>query len=212
MTGALIPVKNFSLGKTRLSAVLTAVERERLSTFMLHHVLQTLGKVGPLDLCAVVTGDERAAQIGREYGCEIFWERSPYELNQAIDWATITCESGGIKTLLVLPADLPLLERQEIEEILAQADPESGVVICPSKEGTGTNALLRTPPRAIPAFFGDKSFPLHCQAAKRLGLRCAVLSLPGISFDLDTPEDLRILKNLSGPYRIEAQGFPFMVP
>jgi 2-phospho-L-lactate guanylyltransferase len=139
-------------------------------------------------------------------------ERSPYELNHAIDWAATICASRGMKTLLVLPADLPLLKSQEIEEILAQTGPEAGIVICPSKEGTGTNALLRTPPRAIPACFGDKSFPLHCRAAKRLGLGCTVLSLPGIAFDIDTPEDLRIWKNASGPYRIEARGFPFLVP
>lgn len=212
MIGALIPVKNFSLGKTRLADVLTPAERERLSAFMLRHVLQTLSSVGSLDLCALVTSDERAAQIGREYGCEIFWEKRPKGLNGAVDWATAICQSFGMKTLLVLPSDLPFLQRPEIDKILAWAYPESGVVICPSKEGTGTNALLRTPPKAIPAHFGTRSFDLHCQEAQRRGLRFAVLSLSGIAFDIDTPEDLQLWKNASEPSLDNARGIPFLVP
>lgn len=191
MIGALIPVKNLSFGKSRLSSALGHRERESLSIFMLRHVLQMLQDSARFDLIGLVTADERAAQIGREFGSEIVGEKNPGDLNRAVDHATAICQSLGAQSLLVLPADIPLLDTWDIERILAGLQAGARVVICPSKEGTGTNAILRTPPQVIPARFGRNSFALHCQAAKAEKILYEVLSLPRVAFDIDTPEDLR---------------------
>ena len=99
----------------------------------------------------------------------------------------------GAKSLLVIHADLPFITAGEIESLVALGNAEPKVVLCPSKEGTGTNALYRTPPEVIPACFGPGSFSRHLAAAKARQIPWERCFLPGVSLDIDTPEDLRKL-------------------
>ncbi|HST41030.1 MAG TPA: hypothetical protein VLK58_16060, partial [Conexibacter sp.] len=62
--------------------------------------------------------------------------------------------------------------------------------------GTGTNALLLSPPDAIAPAFGAGSCARHVAAARRAGATCRVLRLPSIALDLDTPDDLEALRAL----------------
>ena len=64
------------------------------------------------------------------------------------------------------------------------------VVLAPSEDETGTNLLLRRPPKAIAARFGRDSFAKHRRAAETKGLPVAEVRGPELAFDLDTPEDL----------------------
>ncbi len=194
MISALVPVKNLSAGKSRLSQVLSPAQRERLSAFMLRRVLQVLQGSGRFDLVCVVTHDVRVAQIGQHYEARVIWEPEPTEENQAIGYATEICHSLGVESLLVLPADIPFLTVQDVGAILTGTTGEPKVTLCPSKEGTGTNALLRTPPDVIPARFGPKSFSLHRLEAQARKIPCEVYPLPRVALDIDTPEDLSTLK------------------
>ncbi|HWB98571.1 MAG TPA: hypothetical protein VG672_17800, partial [Bryobacteraceae bacterium] len=64
------------------------------------------------------------------------------------------------------------------------------VLIVPSADGTGTNALVRTPPDAIPSCFGPGSLQAHLEQARTRGVFAEVVRPSGIVFDLDTPEDV----------------------
>ncbi len=205
MIGALVPVKNFSSGKSRLSQVLSPVEREKLSAFMLRSVLQVLHDSQRFDVISVVTRDERVAQIGEIYEARVIWESGPGNENQAIGYATEICRSLGAQSLLVLPADLPFLTVHDIGAILAGTNGESKVTICPSKEGTGTNALLRTPPDVIPPRFGANSFFLHQREAEAKKIPYGVCALPRVALDVDTPEDLSALKRREDYARMFAE-------
>lgn len=194
MIGALVPVKNFSSGKSRLSQVLSPAQREKLSAFMLRNVLQVLHDSEKFDLISVVTQDVRAAQIAVTYHARVIWESATTNQNQAIGYATEICHSLGVESLLVLPADIPFLTMQDVGAILTGANGEPKVILCPSKEGTGTNALLRTPPDVIPARFGANSFSLHQMEAQARKIPCGICPLPRVALDIDTPEDLWSLK------------------
>ena len=65
-----------------------------------------------------------------------------------------------------------------------------GLIVVPSSDGTGTNALVRTPPDCIESRFGPGSFRAHLDQALSKGLPADVLRLPGLMFDIDTPEDV----------------------
>jgi 2-phospho-L-lactate guanylyltransferase len=194
MISALVPVKNLSAGKSRLSRVLSPADRERLSAFMLRRVLQVLHGSGRFDLVCLVTHDERVAKIGQPCEVRVIWEPEPTNENRAIEYATEICHSLGAESLLVLPADIPFLTVQDVEAILTGTTREPNVTLCPSKEGTGTNALLRTPPDVIPARFGPNSFFLHRLEAQAKKIPCGVYPLPRVALDIDTPEDLLALK------------------
>jgi 2-phospho-L-lactate guanylyltransferase len=65
-----------------------------------------------------------------------------------------------------------------------------GVVIVPDRHGTGTNALVLSPPDAIEPAFGPGSFARHVAAAEAAGVPHRVEEVPGLALDVDTPDDL----------------------
>ncbi len=94
----------------------------------------------------------------------------------------------GATTVLLVPIDVPLVTTAEFESLAAAAKP--GVIIVPSADGTGTNALVRTPPDVIESRFGKNSFRAHLEQARAKGITAEVMRPPGIVFDVDTPEDV----------------------
>ena len=194
MISALVPVKNFSAGKSRLAPALCPAQREILSAFMLGSVLRVLQESGRFAWVFVVTHDVRVAQIGQDYEARVIWEPEPTNENQAIWYATEICRALGVESLLVLPADIPFLTVQDVAAILSGTTQEPKVTLCPSKEGTGTNALLRTPPDVIPARFGPNSFSLHRLEAEARKIPCEIYPLPRVALDIDRPEDLFALR------------------
>ena len=65
-----------------------------------------------------------------------------------------------------------------------------GLVIVPDRHGTGTNALVLSPPDAIEPSFGPGSFARHVAAAEAAGVPHRVEEVPGLALDVDTPDDL----------------------
>ena len=102
----------------------------------------------------------------------------------------------------VIPADIPLIQGWELEEILNVA-PREGSVLVPAGDGRGTNAAFRRPADLFPLRFGNDSFKPHHAAAQATGKRCVVLNLPGIAVDVDNPEDLHRLASLPGETRAQ---------
>jgi 2-phospho-L-lactate guanylyltransferase (CobY/MobA/RfbA family) len=88
----------------------------------------------------------------------------------------------------LVPIDVPLVTREDFTRLAGAARP--GVVVVPSADGTGTNALARTPPDVIESRFGPGSFLAHLDQARSRGVAAEVLRLPGLMFDIDTPEDV----------------------
>ena len=110
-------------------------------------------------------------------------------LNDAVAEGTSAGASAGATALLVLPFDVPLVTRRELEALFAT---DADVVVARSDDG-GTSGLLRRPPAAIAARFGPDSARSHAGAAGVAGLRVRSLRLPGLSLDVDEPGDLRRL-------------------
>jgi 2-phospho-L-lactate guanylyltransferase len=93
----------------------------------------------------------------------------------------------------VLPADLPLLDAEDVLAVLQEAGEGSSAVISPDGALSGTNALLIQPPDVLPFAFGADSFEAHLGAARRRGLAVRVCERPHVAFDLDTAGDLASL-------------------
>ena len=193
----LIPVKNLSAAKQRLAAVLDQPARTELAQTMLHDVVTTLAAWPRRPACTLVTGDPFAIELARQYDFEIIPDcENPGETG-AIDMATRLCEARGIESTLVLPADIPLIQASELEEIFTQA-PIEGTVLAPAADGRGTNAAFRRPANLFPLRFGNDSFNPHLAAAQGTGKPCVVLQLPRLAVDVDNPEDLQQLLAHSG--------------
>jgi 2-phospho-L-lactate guanylyltransferase len=199
----LVPVKNLSTAKQRLAAVLDQPRRTELAQTMLHDVVAALAGWPRRPACALVTSDGFALDLAREYDFEIMPDPTNPGETGAIEMATRLCVSRGVDSILVIPADIPLIQASELDQILAQA-PAEGSVLAPAADGRGTNAAFRRPADLFPLRFGNDSFKPHLRAAQATGKPCIVLQLPSVALDVDNPEDLQRLLAHPGETRTQS--------
>jgi len=196
----LVPVKNLANAKQRLSSVLGPETRQELAQAMCADVLETLARWRQRPAVAVVTSDLFASNFAQGLGFEVIADDVNPGETGAIEMPTAFCRDRGADHSLVIPADIPLIERSELEKIVESAPP-GGSVLVSDAAGRGTNAALRAPADLFPLRFGNDSFLPHLAAANATGLPCVVLNLPGIALDIDRPEDLQELASVGGERR-----------
>jgi 2-phospho-L-lactate guanylyltransferase len=92
--------------------------------------------------------------------------------------------------MLTIPGDIPLVTADEIDRLVFAHGPAPSFTIVPSHDDGGSNAILLSPPDAVPLRFGIDSYFPHLRAAEARGIRPTVLRLPRIALDIDNPEDL----------------------
>lgn len=195
----LVPVKNLADAKQRLSPVLNPEQRFALAQAMCEDVLQALAHWQSRPPVSVVTSDSFARDLAARFNFDVVADDNSGETS-AIEMATAVCRGRGATSTLVVPADIPLIDGAELQQIVDSA-PAGGAVLVPDAAGRGTNAAWRSPGDLFPLRFGNDSFLPHLAAAKATGLPCVVLDLPGIARDVDRPEDLWELADASGERR-----------
>ena len=188
MIYALLPVKSPKNAKQRLDGFLPAAHRETLAHLMYEHTIAALCRASGIDRVVVVTSDSEIAGHARGAGALVFEERQQSSHSHSADAACLRALELGATTVLLVPIDVPLVTAEDFSRLAAAARP--GVVVVPSADGTGTNALVRTPPDVIESCFGPGSFRAHLEQAARKGVAAEVLRLPGLMFDIDTPGDV----------------------
>ncbi len=198
----LIPIKNTSSAKQRLAALLDQPSRTALAQAMIYDVLTALHNWDHRPPVAVVTSDPYAVTLAKEYAFEVIPDPDNPGETGAIEMATRVCVERGVESTLVIPADIPLIEAWELQEIL-QHEPAEGSVLVPAADGRGTNAAFRRPADLFPLRFGNDSFKPHHAAAQATGKPCVVLNFAGIAVDVDNPEDLERLAALPGKTRAQ---------
>jgi 2-phospho-L-lactate guanylyltransferase len=198
----LVPVKNLSSAKQRLSPVLTPEERFALAQAMCEDVLQTLSGWQSRPAVAVVTSDPFARDLAARFNFQVIADDDNGGETSAIAMATALCCDRGARSTLVIPADIPLVEVADLQRIVDAAPPQ-GTVLVTDTAGRGTNAAWRSPADLFPLQFGNDSFSPHLIAARSTGLPCVVLELPSLARDADRPEDLRELAAATGQRRAQ---------
>jgi len=176
----LVPVKRLDHAKSRLSAVLDPAARASLMQELLAHVLAVVEEadVGPV----TVVSREAVTSNGVPW-----FDDGGAPWNDALAAAARTVVRED--TMVVLAADLPHLSPDDVRALVA-ATPGRGIAVARARDG-GTNGVAMRPPEALATHFGEAgSAEVHRQAAHAAGLEAVVLDLPGLAFDVDTPEDL----------------------
>jgi len=187
---ALLPAKPLLSAKTRLGSLLDDQARMTLAGAMFADVLDALRGATGLDAVVVVTADATLAARAHRVGAMVIDEGAPRGLNGAVSLGTDAAVRLGASAVLVVLSDVPLVTSGDVDELLARA-PRRGALVVPSKEGTGTNAMLRQPPTVFPPCFGGRSLERHVATAERADVPCEIVRSVRLGFDLDTPEDLR---------------------
>lgn len=170
----LVPLKRLDSAKSRLVDALSADERAQLMRSLLAGVVGAVREAG-LERVTVVTSEP----------LEDFdvWNDHGLPWNEALTAAMREVVTEPVATILA--ADLPLVRAEEVVELIA-ATPERGIAIGRALDG-GTNAVSMRPPGLVRTRFGE---PASAARHAALGVEHVVLDLPGLAFDVDTPEDL----------------------
>lgn len=186
----LIPVKDLTRAKQRLAALMTQAERTQLAWAMLENTFATAAAVQTADRIAIVTLYPPAIELAKKFGMKVILETEQISESNSVDFGSREAAARGAEAVLRLPIDLPLITPEDIETILAADKPEPSVVIVPSRDGTGTNAILRRPPTLFPSHFGTGSLAKHVKEAEDANAACTLLDLPRIALDIDEPDDV----------------------
>jgi 2-phospho-L-lactate guanylyltransferase len=186
---AVVPVKDTREAKQRLAAALPQAQRSALALAMLEDVLDALTDARGLAGIVVVTVDAAARELAQRYGAQISEEHAIESHTAAIMSAARAHAARG-EAMLTIPGDVPLATSAEIERVIAAHRRGHRFVIVPARDELGSNTILAAPADAVPLRFGDNSFFPHLAAARACSIEPAVLPLPGIGLDIDTPEDL----------------------
>jgi len=187
---AIVPVKPLKRGKSRLASVLSDDERTTLNHALFIHTLQVLSETPEVDQTLVISRDPSALALAREQRARTLQEEGTPELNMALRRATVVAQVYATCGILILPADLPLLNVKDVQKLIALAQDPPLAVIAPDRRMDGTNALLVKPVGVIDYGYGPRSFHTHCERVKAAGARLEVCDLYSFSLDLDIPEDL----------------------
>lgn len=196
---AVVPLRTLAGGKVRLGEVLDAEEREELVLGMLTRTLDLLAGWTPCVRVHLVTPDRSVARLVRGPVIEVVLQDGE-GLNAGLRLGLRAARDQGARSVLVLPADLPLLDPGSLDRLLEAADAALAagggrplVTIAPSDARDGTNGLLLFPGDVIAPAFGPRSFEAHVRAAAAADATLQVVTDGGLGYDLDTPEDLEVL-------------------
>ena len=190
---AIVPVKPLRRGKSRLAEALTIEQRMELNKQMLIQTVNTLHEVKGVEDVLVVSRDPEALAVAREQGARTLLENGNPGLNMALTRASVVAKAYGVHGVLVVPADLPLLDPDDVQQMVEMGNTNPCVVIAPDRRSKGTNVMLVAPPDLIRFDYGRGSFNRHCAHARRAGARLEICELDSLALDVDWPEDLELL-------------------
>lgn len=187
---AILPLKPFDDAKERLATGLDPAARRVIARAMATDVLAALPRCERIDEFIVISAEPSATELAGETAAAVLRdERSGHSeaATLGVNWAL----DNDFDTVLMVPGDCPLIDPDEIDELIARAEQERlAVAVVPDRMGTGTNALLLSPPAAIAPAFGPGSRDRHLRLASEAGLSAAAVEVPTLALDIDTADDL----------------------
>ena len=195
---AVIPVKQISQAKQRLSPFLSTEERKDFFSAMLEDVLSMMVKIDFFKKIILATNCPHAISIAGRHGITHFETGPDNGLNQAAGETVNHLLENGISDMFLIPADIPLITEEEINSAIKAHPSAPSLTIIPSRDKLGSNCLLLSPPSRMPLKFGPDSYFRHLEIAKSNGLKINPMELPGFGLDIDEPKDLFELLKTEG--------------
>jgi 2-phospho-L-lactate guanylyltransferase len=158
-------------------------------------VLTALRRARRVDGVIVVTSEPAADALSRAHGAQVIRDPAEPGHSQATSHGVRRAIDLGARRALLVPGDCPSLDPAEVDDLLiAHPHDDASVTIVPDRHGTGTNALVMTPPDAIEPSFGPGSRARHEAAAAAAGAECRIAEPPSLTLDIDTADDLAVLR------------------
>jgi 2-phospho-L-lactate guanylyltransferase len=192
-TIAILPMKRLEAAKHRLRDELDPAPRRALVEAMFSDTLVALRRATLVDEVLVVSSDHGVQRIAGGYGAMVADDEDAGH-NRAARNGIARARELGVERVLMVPGDCPLMDPAELDGLLAQDAPSPSVLIVPDRHGTGTNALVLTPPDVLAPSFGPGSHKRHRDDAAAAGVTQRTVEVPTLALDLDTADDLAAME------------------
>ncbi len=193
-TIAVLPIKRLEVAKQRLADDLGAGTRRALVEAMVTDVLIALRRATRVDSVLVVTEDTGVEALAHGYDADTVVDPGAPSHSEAARIGVKEALERGAGRVLLVAGDCPALDPAEIDALLARDEEPPDVVVLCDRHGAGTNGLLLTPPDVIEPAFGPGSCARHVRAAEAAGARAEVADIVGFALDVDTLEDLNVVR------------------
>jgi len=142
MKALLIPIKDPTNAKMRLAEVLSAGDRRRLAWAMFEDVSRAVMASRKPDRVVMVTSFAPAIERAGRLGWDVLLEESQISESASVDWASRVLSDRGFDTVIRLPADLPLVRAEDIDELLSIEIGSPGALLVPSFMGRSPLAAM----------------------------------------------------------------------
>jgi 2-phospho-L-lactate/phosphoenolpyruvate guanylyltransferase len=192
-TTAIVPVKGLPVANGRLDGILSAEERKQLAEALFLDLIVKLPRSRYIDDILVVTADELIARQARWFGHQVLVQDEDAGHSEAAAAGARAAMADGSGRVVMLPVDCPMLDVDELDAHVGRS-PRTALIV-PDRHGTGTNALVLTPPDVFLPAFGPDSCARHVSRARAAGISFALDVLESMAIDLDTPEDFTLLRD-----------------
>ncbi|MFZ0043736.1 MAG: 2-phospho-L-lactate guanylyltransferase [Solirubrobacteraceae bacterium] len=194
-TLAVLPIKSFDQAKQRLVQALDPSPRQALAQAMFSDVLVALRRAKGVDQVLVVSADHGAQRIAAGYGAMVL-DGADNGHNDAAQRGVARALELGAQRVALVPGDCPLLDPEELDDLVGRPATGPAVLIVPDRHGTGTNALVLSPPDALAPSFGPDSHARHTREAAAEGVSAETVNVASLALDIDTPEDLTAVEEM----------------
>jgi len=188
---AIVPVKTFSLAKTRLG--LSSQQKEDLCKIMLEEILHILSISPQIEKTVIVTKEEKAIELGKKYNAIIIPDKEEKSVNNAVALADKYLLENKFDASIVFPQDIPFIKTQDIDFMLNYKVPPNFAIVVPSRRFDGTNALVRMPIDLMITHYDEDSYKIHMNTAKEYTRNVALVFVKRIMWDVDNMDDLKFL-------------------
>jgi 2-phospho-L-lactate guanylyltransferase len=196
----IIPIKSLNNSKKRLESFLTPIQRRELILALLKDVLSAVNASRHTDRILLVTPDTEIIEKIKGWGTskvEYLLEPEERGTNAAVQFAIKWCLKRPVSSIMIIPADLPLLNSTAVDKLLQLGLTEYSIIIAPSQRKDGTNAFFQKPPNIIPVWYGNNSYQKNLETIKKNHISFKIIEDPAFALDIDLKEDLITLQETS---------------
>ena len=159
---------------------------------MLQEVLNTLSNCKLVNKIVLVSKDEAALKIGRQFDViEIFDNESG--VNDAVSLADQYLSDKKFDCSITFPQDIPIMTSSDIDNLLGFVKSKSSVIIVPSRQFNGTNALVRCPVDIMETKYDMGSYTFQIDAARTKTENISIALIRRIMLDIDDEFDLAFM-------------------
>lgn len=196
----IIPIKSLKDGKKRLESFLTSSERKELILALLHDVLNAATESKLSDHVLLITHDPEIIESTLKWNLpklKFLLEPTAQGTNEAVQFALNWSLSEGASSILIIPADIPLIKASDIDDLIELGHAQNSIILVPSQRKDGTNAVFMKPPNLVGVWYGIDSFQKNIKTIVDRNIPYKILENPSFALDIDLKEDLELLQSVA---------------